>query len=273
MASLASVADERVETAVVDGATIRVSIAGEGPPLLLLPGIGSSVETWRPLRERLDGWTTIAFDPPGIGPSPADRRLWTVGRTARLAASVLDRWAPGTTPDVLGYSFGGLVAQHLARLRVVRRLALVATTAGQPAIPPMPHRLLAMLQGGLLLQGSGAKGASELGRLFGGRSAREPETLLAAMAALTASPPSAAGYYGQALAASIWTGHPWLHLLAMPVLVMTGDDDRLVPAANSRLLACLLPRARFHVVAGAGHLLVLDDAELVATELRDFLAS
>jgi pimeloyl-ACP methyl ester carboxylesterase len=262
---------KRVETTVVDGSTIRVSIAGEGPVLLLLPGIGSSVEMWEPLRERLHDRTTIAFDPPGIGTSPADRHIWTVGRAARLAASVLDRWAPGSTPDVLGYSFGGLVAQHLARLRVIRRLALVATTAGQPAIPPMPHRLLTMLQGGLLLRNSRSGGGKEIAQLFGGRSAREPDALARSMALLMSSPPTAAGYYGQAMAASTWTGLPWLHLLRMPVLVVTGDDDRLVPAANSRLLACLLPQGELRVLPGAGHLLVIDDADRVANGLRSFL--
>jgi pimeloyl-ACP methyl ester carboxylesterase len=260
----------RVETTVVDGSTIRVSIAGDGRPLLLLPGIGSSVELWEPLRRHLGDRTTIAFDPPGIGRSPGDRHLRTVGRTAQLAAAVLDRWAAGTVPDVVGYSFGGLVAQHLARLRVVRRLALVATTAGQPAIPPMPHRLLAMLQGGLLLQRDGGAGM-ELGGLFGGRSARDPVALATAIAHLTAAPPSTLGYYGQALAASVWTGLPWVRLLRMPTLVLAGSDDRLVPAVNSRLLATLLPRAELRILPAAGHLLVLDDVERVATELRGFL--
>jgi pimeloyl-ACP methyl ester carboxylesterase len=258
------------EVMVVGGSSIRVSVRGTGPPVLLLPGIGSSLEMWGPLRRQLGERTTIAFDPPGIGASPFDRRIWSIGHVARLAAAVVDRWAPDVAPDVIGYSFGGLVAQHLARLRVVRRLALVATTAGQPAVPPMPHRLLAMLQGGLLLQ-QGRKGNSELGQLFGGRSAREPAALTAAMRQLSAVPPSTAGYYGQALAASLWTGLPWLRLLTMPTLVLTGSDDRLVPASNSRVITALAPGARLRILRGAGHLLVLDDAERTGTELRTFL--
>lgn len=258
------------ETVVVAGTTIRVSVEGDGPPLLLLPGIGSSLEMWGPLRSRLEGRTTIAFDPPGIGGSPNTRSFWTVGRVAHLAAAVLDRWAPDTLPDVVGYSFGGLVAQHLARLRVLRRLALVATTAGQPAIPPLPHRLLTMLQGGFLVQAGRYNRDPQLGRLFGGRSARQPDALAAAMGLLGSSPPSFAGYYGQALAASLWTGLPWLHLLSLPTLVLTGTDDRLVPPPNSRLIACSAPGARLRVLKGAGHLLVLDDAERVAAELVPF---
>ncbi len=225
---------------------------------------------WAPLRTALPGRTTIAFDPPGIGGSPNTRSFWTVGRVAHLAAAVLDRWAPDTA-DVVGYSFGGLVAQHLARLRVLRRLALVATTAGQPAIPPLPHRLLTMLQGGFLVQAGRYNRDPQLGRLFGGRSARQPDALVAAMGLLASSPPSAAGYYGQALAASLWTGLPRLRLLSMPSLVLTGTDDRLVPPANSRLIACTAPGARLRVLKGAGHLLVLDDAERVAAELVPFL--
>lgn len=274
--------------AVVDGTTVRVSVAGSGPPLLLLPGIGTSTGSWGPLRDQLAARTTIAFDLPGIGGSPADHQLWTVGRTARLAASLLDRFtrAGSLVPDVLGYSLGGLVAQHLARLLPVRRLVLVATTAGQPAIPPLPHRLLAMLRGGLLLQGGGdgrgdAVGGDpsaarhhelrELGALMGGRVAREPAALAEAVALLTASPPSAAGYYGQALAASVWTGLTHARGLRLPVLVLAGSDDRLVPVVNSRLLASLLPNASLQILPGAGHLLVLDDARRVGAAVREFL--
>jgi pimeloyl-ACP methyl ester carboxylesterase len=127
-----------------------------------------------------------------------------------------------------------------------------------------------MLQGGLLLQ-QGNKGNGELGQIFGGRSAREPAALTAAMRQLAAVPPSTAGYYSQALAASVWTGLPWLRLLTMPTLALAGSDDRLVPAANSRVIAALAPGARLRILRGAGHLLVLDDVERTAAELTRFL--
>lgn len=106
---------------------------------------------------------------------------------------------------------------------------------------------------------------------MGGRVAREPATLAEAVALLTSSPPSAAGYYGQALAASIWTGLTHARGLRLPVLVLSGGDDRLIPTANSRLLASLLPNASLQILPGAGHLLVLDDARRVGAAVREFL--
>jgi pimeloyl-ACP methyl ester carboxylesterase len=62
---------------------------------------------------------------------------------------------------------------------------------------------------------------------------------------------------------------PW----AIPhrTLVLTGDDDPIVPAQNSRILAAYLPNARLHVVVGGGHLVLFDSADVVAPVIDDFL--
>ena len=46
---------------------VRVQVRGEGPPLLLLNGVGSPLEVWQPLVQALHGMQTVAFDAPGSG--------------------------------------------------------------------------------------------------------------------------------------------------------------------------------------------------------------
>jgi beta-galactosidase len=53
-----------------------------------------------------------------------------------------------------------------------------------------------------------------------------------------------------------WSSLPWLHRLTHETLVVHGDDDPIVPVLNGRVVACLIPEARLHVVRGGGHLLL-----------------
>jgi pimeloyl-ACP methyl ester carboxylesterase len=57
----------------VGGATVRVVISGQGPPLLLLNGIGGNIEMWQPVLDRTAGRRLIMLDMPGTGDSPALR--------------------------------------------------------------------------------------------------------------------------------------------------------------------------------------------------------
>ena len=99
----------------VDGHLLRVSIRGEGRPLLLVMGLGGNIEMWDPLEQELNGRgiQTIAYDASGTGDSPARLVPLRMAGLARQAAHLL-----GTlgfpTADVLGVSFGGAVAQELA---------------------------------------------------------------------------------------------------------------------------------------------------------------
>ena len=64
---------------------------------------------------------------------------------------------------------------------------------------------------------------------------------------------------------------PWLARLRHPTLVLAGDDDPLVPALNGRILAHRIPDSRLHIVAGGGHLFLLERPVDMARQVADFL--
>jgi poly(3-hydroxyoctanoate) depolymerase len=97
----------------VGSATHRVATWGQGPPLLLLNGIGGNIEMWEPLALRLPGRQLIMIDMPGTGGSPALRLPLRMSGYAMLVVAVLDQLGIERT-DVLGYSWGGALAQQLA---------------------------------------------------------------------------------------------------------------------------------------------------------------
>ena len=78
-------------------------------------------------------------------------------------------------------------------------------------------------------------------------------------------------YYLQLLAGFGWSSLPWLHALAQPTLVMAGTDDPIVPFANGRILASLIPDARLLTIDD-GHLFLVTSASECATKVSEFLS-
>ena len=261
----------RQELLEVDGHRVAVDLQEGRTHLLLLNGIGGGRTLWEPLRAALPPDVgTIAYDAPGCGASPPARVPLSIPAQARIAAGVL-AWAGVGPVDVLGFSFGGMVAQQLARdaPAAVRRLVLVATGPGVGSVPgtPLAYVLLTFPH---MASGPWLRGAAPF--LFGGRMARDPHEL-DQHARRYAQPVDVPSYLGQLQAATAWSSLPWLREVRQPVLLIAGDEDPLVPACNAGLLAALLPRARAHVVRGGGHLLLLDSARDVAPLITRFLAA
>jgi poly(3-hydroxyalkanoate) depolymerase len=262
--------DRWVRTVLADGLAIRVCTGGSGAPLLLIMGIGGHLDMWVPLERILhrSGIRTISYDAPGTGGSQPYRTPHRIGRLVRTTQRLLDTLGVGEV-DVLGVSFGGGVAQQLA-LQLpsrVRRLVLAATSTGALSFPGHPAALLALATPRRYFDPAYYHRIAP--KVFGGLSRHNPE---AAAAARFSHPPSITGYVHQLYAAAGWTSLWWLHRIRQPTLVLAGDDDPIVPLANGRLLASRIPDARLHVVAGGGHLFLLEQADVIGPVIADFLA-
>ena len=252
---------------------VRVSDSGPRPdevPLLLLNGIGANLEMWEPLRRRLRR-RSLAVDLPGTGGSSTPLLPLTVPDSARLVLEAVDALGVDTV-DVLGFSFGGSVAQELARLAPtrVRRLVLVSTSCGWGSVPGSPLAFAALSSP--LRYYSPAFFRSVAPVVVGGRGARSERFLDRQARERAARPPSLRGYWYQLLAASTWCSWPWLHTLRQPTLLIAGDRDQVVPAVNAHLMAGLLPDSRLRTWSDGGHMLLLDSAGQVAPVLEEFLS-
>jgi poly(3-hydroxyoctanoate) depolymerase len=259
--------DEYVTAA---GLRLRVGRRGSGSPLLLITGIGAHLDMWAPFARHAGERELIAFDPPGAGLSQRPLLPLRMPGLARVVTGLLDELGLERV-DVLGYSFGGGLAQELARRAPdrVRRLVLCATAPGLGGSPPRPMAALMLATPARyyhprLLELSVA-------HIAGGRTAREPGVLARHAGERLLHPPSPLGYAYQLYAVAGWTSLPWLRGVEQPTLVVAGEDDPCVPLRNGRMLASRLPNGRLHVVKGGGHLFLLDEPENVAGEIRAFL--
>ena len=260
----------QIELRRVGNRTLRVGVrAGDRsrPPLLIFNGIGANIELVAPFLEAFQGPEAIVFDVPGVGGSPVPvlpYRPWTI---ARLAARLLDQLGRERA-DVLGVSWGGTLAQQFAFQHPTRcrRLVLAATSPGHFMVPGKLGVLLRMASPRRYKDAEYMNRIA--GEIYGGALRRSPELARPHLRHVRWS--SDYGYYLQLLAAVAWTSLPWLALLRQPTLVMSGADDPLVPAANAKILARLIPAARL-VSIDDGHLFLVTSAPESARIIHEFL--
>ena len=267
--------DPHIRYVDVDGVRLRTSTRGAGAPLLVLTGIGAGLELSVPFERALNAHAvqTLAIDAPGTGKSSIYRRPRRMPGLARTVEGALDALGYDRV-DVLGVSFGGILAQQLAHQAPhrVRRLVLAATAAGVPflgGVPGSPRVLLALATPRRYR--SRAHYRQVAGALYGGEARRDPDALLHGSIARFSEAPSLRGYLYQLYAISFWTGLPWLWRLRQPTLVLVGDDDPIVPVINGRILARVVPRAELEIISGGGHLFLLERPAEMAAVVAEFL--
>ena len=240
-------------------------------PLLLINGIGASLELLQPLVDQLDpALEVIRFDAPGVGGSPLPAAPYRFTGLCGLVARLLTALGHDRA-DVLGISWGGAVAQHFAAFQRARcrRLVLVSTATGALMVPARPTVLARMVTPRRYLDPDYLERAAP--HLYGGTARTEPARVSAAMHAnnRVGSP---RGYLYQLAAGAGWTSVPFLPLLRQPTLIMSGDDDPIIPLANARLMHRLIPDSRLHVYHG-GHLGLVTEAAQLAPVVNQFLAA
>jgi glutaryl-CoA dehydrogenase len=264
-----------VRSLAVDGRLLRIAVrpgvTSSRPPLLLINGIGASLELLEPFVRALNpGVEVIRFDPPGVGGSPEPSGPYRFTGLCSLIASLLTALGHARA-DVLGVSWGGAVAQHFAAFQRARcrRLVLVSTATGSLMVPARPSVLAHMVTPRRYWDRDYLERVAAT--LYGGSARENPGRAGATMHDGNRVGPSR-GYLYQLLAGAGWTSVPFLPLLRQRTLIVSGDDDPLIPLANARLMKLLIPNSRLHVFHG-GHLGLITEAAELAPIVDDFLTA
>jgi pimeloyl-ACP methyl ester carboxylesterase len=239
-------------------------------------GLGLSSRFWFDLPERLATGAkprrVVVLDNRGVGRSDKPRGAYRMATLADDVAAVLD--AAGVEKAiVVGISLGGMIAQHVA-LRHPDRVAglvLLATTAGVPYARLPKARALATLLG-LPIAGRfrpSAQVGRSLARLLLAEKdvPRARELLSQWPAAMRAEPMLPRSYFAQLAAVATHSTGSRLRRIACPTVVVTGDEDILIPPHNSRLLARLIPGAHLEVVRSCGHAIPASDPDCIERAL------
>ncbi len=254
--------------------------AGAGAPLVLVPGMGGTVESWR---RQIDyfarSYRVISLDNRGAGRSSKPPGPYSMDDMAADLAGLLDALGIDEPVRLVGTSMGGVLVQcfiHHHPERVAQLvLASTGVSGGDPHItlPPM-----AVLQ---KLLSPGATPRQRLETLYGvyyhpQYLQAHPEVYEQAQklyARIGAQPEHAA----QAQLKAVQDTRPyykWLKQIRVPVLVMHGIDDRVWPLQNAHtLVKGIGAHAELALFEQAGHILFEEKAAEFNARLEAFIAS
>ena len=235
---------------------LHVEDRGEGPPLLLIAGIPALASAWAPLAERLARTRrVIAYDNRGSGGSTVTPGPYSTRQLAADAAALLDPLEIERA-DVFGTSLGGMIAQEMALgwPDRVDRLVLGCTHCGVRHAAPMPRET------GRAFAMETDDWGERMRALAPFAFARDvdPRLLDRFIAKKTADVQDPEGYRAQIAAVLGHDTHDRLPGIAHPTVILTGDDDQVIPAASSDVLHERIADSLLYVVRGAGHLFFLE---------------
>ncbi|MEZ5988111.1 MAG: alpha/beta hydrolase [Planctomycetota bacterium] len=245
-----------------DGVEVPYRVEGDGPVLLLVPGLGGSSRLFGTLPRTLArlGWRAVAYDPPGLGHAADHAGEWSFDDAAEDLAAILAA-LDAPTCRLLATSMGGKVAavfmaRHADR---VEEAFFYGTEASGSARARAVYGFWAAVFGALppedifpairpFLFGSSfqrdkARLLDDIGRSFAPTPA-ELRTTRQQVRALSAAP-------FPALLAEV----------TRPVTCHAGLEDVLVVPADVRATAELLPGGRYVEVPEAGHTMLLENPE------------
>jgi pimeloyl-ACP methyl ester carboxylesterase len=283
---------------------VRAAPAPAGAaPMVFVHGLGGSALNWTDLMDLLSKPATghkagtpfacQALDLPGFGfsPVPADGDYSVDARAAAVTALIEKR--ASAPVHLVGNSLGGAICTRLA----ARRPDLVATlTLVSPALPDLRPRLLPLRLAVVTVPGVGRwllkrlqqvpperRAEMTFNDLFADPTLVEPERLHEVISEVTRR--DGLGYASDALLGSARAlvveytrpgpGSLWhdAATLTVPTLVIYGSHDRLVDPSLAGRAARAFADCRVVVLPKTGHVAMMERPDLVATEMRDFIAA
>jgi pimeloyl-ACP methyl ester carboxylesterase len=251
-----------------DGIKLYYRQSGVGQPaFILLHGMGASTYSWHAVFDAFAGMgTAVAYDRPGFGYSErpeVDR--WMTDNPYSNEAKVEQLWALMDTLGIqqavlVGHSAGGAAAIQAAleRPERVQALILIAPAVYNTfSLPDFIRQALWIPQidrlGPLLMRGVVGQGDKILENAW-----HDPSLITTQDRVEYLRPFQAEGWDNALWEMVKARGNPGiskrLDELSLPVLVVSGDDDHVVPIWNSQRLARAIPDAQLVIIEACGHM-------------------
>lgn len=261
------------------GRRLRFLDYGDGPPLLLLHGLGCSWQWWLEMVPTLSReHRVIAVDLPGFGHSEALEKPALMDTHAETMFALADALDLG--PLVVGgHSMGGLITLAMAGQQPSRVRGVVLVNAG--GVPMTGLRLAVVVS--VLRASQRLLAWNPVTRLLVARSGvrrlllrgalKDPASMRPEMAAEVVPLMASPGFLDAITAASEAVRASRPEDVACPVLLIWGADDPIVRLASARQMQERLPDGRLEVIPGIGHTPMVEAPELASRHLLAFTRS
>lgn len=247
-------------------------IYGQGYPLVLIMGYGSTMKLWEPglIQSLSSSFKVIVFDNRGMGGTEVGQRPFSIEQFAEDTVGLLDALGLQEA-HVLGWSMGALIAEEVA-LRYpgkVNKLILYAAYCNANLYPSAPEVIQKLRDSTGTPQERGMRFISTLfpSDWLRSNGQRIKEIFYRPMGNL---PPQSMSKQSRAI--GIWKGCcDRLGEIKNPTLIIAGADDVLVPARNADYLTAKIPKAQLFLVENSGHGLMFQYLEKFIEKVIDFL--
>lgn len=248
--------------ATINGCRARIMRGGQGAPLLYLHG-ARGASAWAPFMGRLaDRFDVIVPEHPGFGGSDTPDWLDNVGDLAYFYLDLIDELGL-TQVHLAGTSLGGWIALEIAVRNCARLRSLVLTA-------PAGIHVKGLSKGDIFLW----SGDEMTRKLF-----HDQRMAAAALAVPASEAQQLADMKNRLTTAKLaWQPrlynpdlHKWLHRIAVPTLILWGDDDQVIPPGYGPAFRDLIPGARLEVIAACGHLPHMERMDEWAAKIMAFL--
>jgi 3-oxoadipate enol-lactonase len=261
-----------------NGIELAYQVQGEGHPLVLIAGVGYGMWYWHKVLPALaERYQVITFDNRGAGESDKPDGPYTVPMLAADTAGLLDSLEVSGA-YILGHSLGGFIAQELAVIRpdLVSKLILASTNSGGlQVIPITPEAMQVLIDRSgdpveLIRRGIGIACAP-------GFADRKPEVVDELIDYRLTNPVPGPNYQAQVMAGagmSMLSEDQVLermHSIQVPVLILFGEHDRVVPPGNAEMMASMLPNATVQILPGCGHMFPIEEPRATVEAITQFL--
>ena len=255
-----------------EGCRIHYSDEGRGTALLLIPGLGGSTRQLAAISNILSvHLRVLTVDPRGAGASdkpdiPYEGAMLSDDMAAVLTAADVE------SADVVGISFGGMIAQELA-IRHPERVRSLILASSYAASDAWANRMWSVRE--TIIRGLGMAEHFQLAIMFLFSPAtfqRQADTVAMLERAFAETPPDLHGYLRQLDYCRRHDTTDRLRKVAARTLVVTGAEDILTSPERGRALAAAIPEAVYREVPGVAHLFMVSDPLLFASMIREFIA-
>jgi len=229
-----------------DGLAIEVFVSsGRGEPLLLLGGLLNSEEIWSNQLEMLqENYQVIIFNKPGCGRSEINMETLTLDMIVHNILTVLDTLNIKSDLTVIGYSFGGILAQLLC-LKYPQKVKSLIIACSTPYA---------------------SKNRTELSSLIEELSNNQQFQEIFSNVDLKNLRP----YYQISNGFNVWAD---LEKITVPTLILAGQKDRYMKPVYSEAINQAIPQSQYQEIEGAGHLPLLTHSANFNNKVSDFLSS
>ena len=289
--NLVNTQDIPLEKVRVGDIEMAYKMFGKGDPILLIQGVGGSMDSWEPsiLRDLSSNHTVIILDNRGVGNTTTGTKQFSIQQFANDSVGLLDALKIQKA-NVLGYSMGSFIAQQfvLTHPEKVDRLVLIASTCGgkdnvpnTPEVLELAKKLLSSIVNNTSIEPQDVKAAVALSYgptwiklhpdILESIPTNAKDLLLSGMGPDT--------YIQQEKITQNWKSTNWsgvcsqLPNISKPTLVMTGTEDVTIPAANSLIIAEKIPGAWLVQMKNAGHQITSQYPDEIGTILNTFLST